>query len=114
MVPRFRHRIGIETLRRELDAVHASNAAAAAAANNNNHTHHRHSSSSNSQIVTPPSPASSTSYTTFEDTAWTLNGYLTIPVESTEYSHYNSSPVGDKIPGFRTSAGMFSHLTSSF
>lgn len=98
MVPRLRHRIGIETLRRELDAVHASQAAAANYHSSNHYNNHtcRTSSSSSSSIVT------------IEDTAWTANGYLNIQPETANgyYSPHNNAAVGDKIPGFRTSAGM--------
>lgn len=103
----MRHRIGIDTLRRELDAVHA-----ASADNSSSRNNHRHTSSSSSSNITPPSPACSSTLT--NEDVWATNGYLTIPSESTanghSYNHHGSTAVGDKIPGYRTSAGMFGQL----
>lgn len=94
MVPRLRHRIGIETLRRELDASHQAQAAANVVAANN--------------YATPPSSATST--LTTED-AWASNGYFAVPLDN-PHKNYNPA-VRDIIPGFRTSAGMYSIVCSS-
>ena len=105
MVPRLRHRIGIETLRRELDAVHASSAAQAA----NHKRCHSHTTS-----TTSTSSTSSTAPSISPDDAWLPNAYLSTPCESVakaySHKHHHNGAVGDKIPGFRTSAGKLVRL----
>ncbi|KAL1303454.1 hypothetical protein AAFC00_006842 [Neodothiora populina] len=107
MVPRLRARIGIETLRKELDAAHASQASTTAA------KHHRRASTTPSS----PSTSSTSSIATFGDIPWTPNGYLSVPSDNPEplttQKHYNAATVGDIIPGYRTSAAFLSSLRTN-
>lgn len=75
MVPRLRHRIGIETLKRELQA----------------------NSLSSANLLTH------TQTLTVEE-HWDGHDYLSVDWNS-RYEYHHNGAVGDKIPGFRTSAG---------
>lgn len=74
--PRLRHRIGIETLKRELQQANTLSS-------NNNSIH--------TQTLTVQEH-------------WDGHDYLSVDWNS-RYNYHQNGAVGDKIPGFRTSAG---------
>ncbi|GAB7350690.1 hypothetical protein MBLNU459_g1252t1 [Dothideomycetes sp. NU459] len=100
---RLRHRIGIETLKRELQA----NSSSSSSSSNNNNNNHNHSARAGSTHT--HAHAHSQSQTLTLEEHWAGHDLLSIDWGSRHESHQNGA-VGDKIPGFRTSAAFLSSL----
>ncbi|KAF1348985.1 hypothetical protein BDV97DRAFT_354767 [Delphinella strobiligena] len=98
MVPRLRHRIGIETLRRELVALHASSAAT-----------NQHTKIAPSFISSPPT---STPLLAVDEYLWAANDSPYECTNGSNHKHHNAA-VGEYIPGYRTSAAFLSSLRTN-